>query len=185
MIVALVFVAIGAALIPATFQDEAVANDCSSPPDTGNCRAYLKRWNYDAESNSCKEFVYGGCPSNNGGANRFIDEQRCKQACWECPIKCRQNLYEPVCGSNGKTYTNKCELQMAAQCSGENVQISYLKRCKVEPACPLVCPNLYEPVCGSNGITYSNECELNMAGCNGENVVVISKSSCENAAVPK
>jgi hypothetical protein len=51
---------------------------CSLIPDTGICRAYLKRWAFIKSDGKCKEFVYGGC---NGNSNRFITQEECLKVC--------------------------------------------------------------------------------------------------------
>ncbi len=51
---------------------------CSLVPDTGICRAYLKRWAFIKSDGKCKEFVYGGC---NGNSNRFMTEEECLKVC--------------------------------------------------------------------------------------------------------
>jgi hypothetical protein len=51
---------------------------CYLVPDTGICRAYLKRWAFVKSDGKCKEFVYGGC---NGNSNRFMTEEECLKVC--------------------------------------------------------------------------------------------------------
>merc|ERR1712000_548408 len=83
-------------------------------------------------------------------------------------------VYQPVCGSNDKTYSNGC----AANC--EEVTVQYEGACttttnkyggnggygawatsttKENEGC--ICPEVYQPVCGSNDKTYSNNCTAN------------------------
>uniref|UniRef100_A0A8C5QYC7 BPTI/Kunitz inhibitor domain-containing protein n=1 Tax=Leptobrachium leishanense TaxID=445787 RepID=A0A8C5QYC7_9ANUR len=51
------------------------------PPlaDTGRCRAYFPRWFYDAETQTCQNFTYGGCPGNLN--NHLEDESDCTRTC--------------------------------------------------------------------------------------------------------
>ncbi|XP_069134540.1 serine protease inhibitor dipetalogastin-like [Argopecten irradians] len=71
----------------------------------------------------------------------------------------------PVCGSNGRTYSNTCR----AIRSG--TQIACRKPCPCQPDCVL-CTAEYQPVCGVNGQTYSNICNAKCVGvnikCNGQ-----------------
>lgn len=64
--------------------------------------------------------------------------------------------YSPVCGKNGVTYSNSCQLDCAA-CDNECIDQIHPGRC--EDGCP--CPAIEDPVCASNGQTYSNECVMN------------------------
>lgn len=50
------------------------------------CLAYMEHWTYNADTNTCEMFVYGGC---GGSANNFVTEAACNR-------KCRVETVEPV-----------------------------------------------------------------------------------------
>ncbi|XP_062602792.1 serine protease inhibitor dipetalogastin-like [Saccostrea cucullata] len=64
-------------------------------------------------------------------------------------------VYNPVCGINGRTYSNSG----CAGCAGVSVQCMGECPCR-SPGNPgnCACPFIYDPVCGFNGRTYSNSC---------------------------
>ncbi|CAJ0940397.1 unnamed protein product [Ranitomeya imitator] len=55
-----------------------LSNFCLPQKETGPCRAYFVRWWYDAESETCKNFTYGGCPVN---LNNHAGEEECMNKC--------------------------------------------------------------------------------------------------------
>jgi len=77
-------------------------------------------------------------------------------------------VYDPVCGSNGKTYSNACK----AKCAG--VEVGSAGPCDLAASSQCTCIEIWQPVCGSDGKTYSNTCTL---GCQ-EGVEMKSEGEC-------
>ncbi|XP_017771018.1 PREDICTED: serine protease inhibitor dipetalogastin-like [Nicrophorus vespilloides] len=69
-------------------------------------------------------------------------------------------IYMPVCGSDGKTYSTKCQLECLSKGSPDsNLRIVKVGECESkEEVCR--CPMNLAPICGSNGQTYPNKCDL-------------------------
>nr|XP_034834642.1 serine protease inhibitor dipetalogastin-like isoform X1 [Maniola hyperantus] len=86
--------------------------------------------------------------------------------------------YDPVCGSDGRTYPNRCGMDCDPKNRG-NVKLLHEGECrsKREVAAESVCfcPYNYLPVCGTDGETYSNECSLKCK----DNVEVAYRGVCK------
>ena len=56
-------------------------NQCELDPDPGMCKAYFPKYYFDQDTQTCQEFIYGGC----GGVVPFDTMEQCKLQCTKNP----------------------------------------------------------------------------------------------------
>eukprot|EP00794_Sanderia_malayensis_P009772 gene9772-10771_t len=107
-----------------------------------------------------------------------------------CQPDCSKFKTTPVCGSNGKTYSSKCQL-LRESCRKKGLVVEYKGQCKkycvgvrcaqkevcvadkdgnsycISTRCPTACPSGLNQICGTDKKTYRNECLLKKASCEG------------------
>ncbi|XP_072050388.1 uncharacterized protein [Amphiura filiformis] len=154
---------------------ESAQGPCNPNPCVNGGECYVRfRFFYKCE-----------CPQGFDGKQCEFEEPEPTR---DCPTACIF-LYLPVCGSDGTTYSNECEMNKASCEQEDEITIAYTGEC-TEPGpdvfeCPEFCTSLYDPVCGSNGVTYGNECELTKAAClDGIDVMEEFKGRCEDGTEP-
>ncbi|XP_060127702.1 ovomucoid-like isoform X2 [Zootoca vivipara] len=101
----------------------------------------------------------GECKGKPDVCSKYPQQEKGKPAV--CP-----RIYEPVCGTDGKTYHNFCLFCAAKRDSDVPLDIKHEGECKDEcskfpvppKGKPALCTKELKPVCGSNGVTYPNKC---------------------------
>ncbi|KAI8847388.1 hypothetical protein BC829DRAFT_396475 [Chytridium lagenaria] len=111
----------------------------------------------------------------------LISAQPCRRI---CPTN-----YDPVCGSDRRTYSNSCALSLAS-CRDIRITLASKGACPrpppppPPPSCDRLCTAIVDPVCGSDGVTYSNPCRLSIAVCKNPKISISAKGACKPSTPP-
>lgn len=88
-----------------------------------------------------------------------------------CPL-----YYDPVCGSDGVTYSNMCFFNIAKD-SNHKLRVAHEGACIPED-CDCEVIQEYNPVCGSDGRTYDNDCDLYCTAIEEEGLHKVCHGEC-------
>lgn len=78
------------------------------------------------------------------------------------------SVFNPVCGTNGVTYSNLCKLRECARIDVANKGPCGIPDYKPSLA-PCNCPFDFAPVCGADFVTYQSRCVMQCAGTSMQN----------------
>lgn len=174
------------------------AESCLLPPDVGPCRARIPSFYYDRYTQSCRQFMYGGCEGN---ANNFETLAACEEACWrieKVPKICRLEVSEGQCGEPREEYffnlsTMTCEKFMSGGCHHGGNQFPDEATCMgfcTPKKGPSYC---YSPkdegLCSANVTRYHfnprhKTCEaFTYTGCGGNDNNFVSMKDCKRVCI--
>uniref|UniRef100_A0A671M4W7 Kunitz-type protease inhibitor 1-like n=1 Tax=Sinocyclocheilus anshuiensis TaxID=1608454 RepID=A0A671M4W7_9TELE len=101
---------------------------CLVPKKEGPCRGSFPRWHYNAVTEKCEQFKFGGCKPNR---NNYLVLNECLNACDKVsvfapppsgrlgPIHDQREQCDAACGPDHFSCSNKCCIEKDLECDGE------------------------------------------------------------------
>ncbi|XP_043088290.1 kunitz-type protease inhibitor 1a isoform X2 [Puntigrus tetrazona] len=101
---------------------------CLVPKKEGPCRGSFPRWHYNAVTEKCETFKYGGCKPNR---NNYLALNECQNACDKVsalakppsgrlgPVHDHREQCDTACGPDHFSCSNKCCIDKELECDGE------------------------------------------------------------------
>lgn len=105
---------------------------CSQKFDIGACKLNVKRYFYNSTSNTCEEFIYGGCL---GSENNFETKSECSLSCVVKPDVCTLQKDVGPCRAAVKRFffnqnTKQCEEFIFGGCQGNENNFKSQSECQ-------------------------------------------------------
>ncbi|XP_041347024.1 uncharacterized protein ZC84.1-like, partial [Gigantopelta aegis] len=88
---------------------------CHQPSDGGPCKATMRRYFFNSQTQQCEQFIYGGC---RGNENNFFSLEECCNSCGGNATRCKSG----VC-PRPKNYLTTCarQCEVDADCHGKQI----------------------------------------------------------------